>query len=67
MTYADWAEAFSIFAKYATDKNHNEIAAEHDVIYAGENTTLFSMKDFIRLQELGWNYNAGLESWSHYV
>lgn len=66
-TYAGWAEAFLIFAKYEPDSAF-EVQAEHDEIYAGgQHYENYSEEDKARLEELHWIYNEELESYSHFT
>ncbi len=55
MTWAEWAEAFAIFAKYAPAcSKYNDVSAEHDEIWAGPDADEVSAEDVERLNELGW-------------
>lgn len=65
-SYAAWSEAFAIFAKYEPDARF-EVAAEHDVIYAGREPEKYSDADKARLEELHWRYDDSLECYYHYV
>jgi len=64
-TYSEWAEAFTIFAKYS-DENH-PLVAEHDEIYAGHNIKQMSPQDAVLLVALGWIYDEDLPGWLHYA
>lgn len=59
-TYTGWAEAFTIFAKYEPDAKY-EVAAEHDIVYAGRAPEAYSDADKARLEALGWDYDESLE------
>lgn len=50
--YSDWAEAFTIFAKY-DDKQYG-VSAEHDEVYAGPSPSSVSEDDIEKLDSLGW-------------
>ena len=58
-TYAAWAEAFAIFAKYEPESMW-EVSAEHDIVYAGRGVE-YSEEDRKRLDELHWYYDDDLE------
>ena len=47
-------EAFTIFDKYVPDKAH-VIMCEHDIMYVAVDPNGVSLKDRIRLYELGFN------------
>lgn len=51
MTWAGYAEAFAIFAKY----EGQGVCAEHDEIFAGPDPSVVTEADKKRLIELGWN------------
>ena len=55
-SWADYAEAFTIFAKYGPGEFMT--CAEHDVLYAGPVASTVSESDRIRLAELGWRPNG---------
>lgn len=57
------AEGLMILAKY--DPESHDIAAEHDIIYAGPDPKRVTPEDAARLKELGWHIEE--ESWSRYV
>ena len=59
-------EGLQILLKYFPD---GDIAAEHDVIYAGgdNDDVSISDEDMKRLEELRWHYDESLPSWFHYV
>lgn len=64
-TFAAWAEAFTIFAKYEAE-GWAEVAAEHDILYAGpKNFSEVSDEDKARLKELGWHTDIDLKSFYH--
>jgi hypothetical protein len=50
-TYREFAEAFTIFARYA---GYDGVCAEHDEIWAGPDVSVVSAEDKARLAELGW-------------
>lgn len=57
-------EGLLILSKY----EDNDIAAEHDIIYAGPNdTSKISPEDVAKLEELGWYISSGTDSWARYV
>jgi hypothetical protein len=51
--YERWIAAFTIFAKY--EPNGGEVAAEHDVVYAGPNPETVNEDDIVTLDDLGWH------------
>lgn len=51
-TWAEFAEAFTIFAKY--DMTYQGVSAEHDEIYAGPPPYDVSDYDLVKLDKLGW-------------
>lgn len=51
-TWAEFAEAFTIFAKYGDEEYSTQ--ADHEEIFAGPNPTIVSAEDRARLEELGW-------------
>ena len=59
-------EGLQILAKYFPD---GDIAAEHDVIYAGgDNSDVeISEEDLARLDELGWFIDSEVDSWAKFV
>lgn len=63
-TYAAWSEAFAIFAKYTEVA---DLAAEHDVIYAGPRPSAVSVEDTERLEQLGWVVSDEFDTFRHYV
>lgn len=52
MNYLQIIEAFTIFSKYSL--RHQEIAAEHNELFAGPESEIVSVEDRQRLEELGW-------------
>lgn len=52
-TYEKWARAFTIFAKYDPEDEH-DVSAEHDVVYAGSDPAQVSDEDKTELETLGW-------------
>jgi len=63
--YDDFIEAFTIFNKY--ELKYQEIAAEHDEIFAGPSPEIVSAEDLKRLKELGWTpdaYDGGFSSFT---
>jgi len=58
-TYAGWAEAFSIFARYPDDEPG--VAVERDKILAGPDPNIVSLPDLARLLALGWYSDDTLE------
>ena len=54
-TWAGYAEAFAIFAKY----EGQGVCAEHDEIDAGPDPSVVSEVDKKRLLELGWRPGSG--------
>lgn len=66
-TYAGWAEAFAIFAKYEPLEEFG-ISAEHDEVYAGgQHYEDYSEEDKKRLEELHWTYDEHYESYHHFT
>lgn len=59
-SYMGWSEAFAIFAKYEPDARYS-VAVEHDVVYAGSKSEIYSPSDLDRLSKLGWVYYPKLE------
>ena len=49
---AEFAEAFTIFARY--DDKAYSVQPAHDEIFAGPNPDVVSAEDRARLEELGW-------------
>jgi len=64
--YAEFAEAFTIFAKYVTDAFEN-ISTDFGMMYVGLNDYAVSIEDKARLEELGWDYSDYHDSYFHYV
>jgi len=64
-TYSEWAEAFTIFAKYG-DENR-AVVAEHDEIWAGHDIENMSPSDAKRLKALRWEYDDDIPGWRHYT
>lgn len=63
------ARGFAILAKYGDDL---DVAAEHDVIYAGqgdfaESIAAMSEADVRELAASGWHIDEDLETWYHFV
>lgn len=57
-------KGLQILAKYPD----NDIAAEHDIIYAGPvRSETISTKDAKELEELGWHIDSETDSWSKFV
>ena len=54
MKWSEWAESFTIFAKYG-DEDYM-VCAEHDIVYAGPHDfgDKITPEDIKRLDELGW-------------
>lgn len=63
MSYKEIIEAFQIFDKYPND---GELSAEHDELFAGPGLKV-SEEDEKRLNELGWDYDEGTESWQKFA
>lgn len=61
-TCAEWAEAFTIFAKYTDDTYPTH--AEHDVLYVHVDGEKVSEEDKEKLAQLGFNYYESDESFS---
>ena len=59
-------EGLQILLKYFPD---GDIAAEHDIIYAGgdNDDVSISDEDMKRLEEFRWHYDKSLPSWYTYV
>jgi hypothetical protein len=56
-TYAGWAEAFAIFAKYETGLHGIHIMITN-CVQAGPHSSVVSVEDLVRLEVLGWKpYN----------
>ena len=51
-SWAEFAEAFTIFAKYGTGEWGTQPG--HDEIHSGPNPSIVSDEDKKRLKELGW-------------
>lgn len=62
-TWAEFAEAFTIFAKY----EGNGVQAEHDEIFAGPNPELVTAEDMKRLEKLGWSPHWTFGSFHKYI
>lgn len=56
-SYAAWAEAFSIFAKYAPETLFEVVAAK-DIVYAGSDADKMTPEDAARIAALGWTWDA---------
>lgn len=57
-------EGLEILLKYGEDG----VAAEHEVLYAGGTPPeSIDHEDRVRLEELGWRWDAGLDSWSRFT
>lgn len=55
MTYEEWAESFTIFAKYVDpEKPFGDVSFEHEEMYAGPDPEDVSAQDKERLAVLGW-------------
>lgn len=65
--YESWAEAFTIFARYLPNEDWSQVAAEHDIIYAGPSPSVVSAEDTARLEVLGWSVEHDYECFSHNV
>jgi hypothetical protein len=63
--YAEFAQAFGIFAQYAPGETWG-VSAEHDVIYAGGHLSI-DQADQERLQALGWVFDHGLDCWRKFT
>ena len=57
-TYEKMEAAFRIFSRY---NHHEDIRAEHDVMYGGPNPADVTEQDMRTLEELGWLPSANLE------
>lgn len=55
-------EGLAILGKYAP-----EIAAEHDIIYAGPDANEVTPGDKIQLESLGWHIDNNSDSWARFV
>lgn len=55
-TWAGWAEAFRIFAKYSTGAD--DISASHDEVFAGPRPETVAGEDYARLLALGWTHDV---------
>ena len=57
-------EGLGVLLKYGDD----EVAVEHDVIYAGPNNLeKVSVEDQIKLKELGWYWSEDYDCWEYFV
>lgn len=65
-SYKNWAEAFTIFAKYETEEGAL-VSADHEILYAGTDAESMSKEDVERLEELGWNYDEHYDSFYIYT
>lgn len=66
--YAGWAEAFTIFAKYADhEEDVNHVAVEHDEIFAGPDIKQVPVEDRKRLEALGWTYDKSVDCWHRFT
>lgn len=67
-TWAAWAEAFTIFAKYQPKERAGQhVAAEHDEIYAGPDPRVVAEDDLRRLDALGWRQMSDLECFARFT
>ncbi len=66
-TAKEWAEAFTIFAKY--DEKDFYVSAEHEIIYAGWNgkPEELTETDIKELETLGWYWDESLETFYTYT
>lgn len=66
-TWAAYAEAFTIFAKYEPDV-FGELSAEHDQIWAGpEPGSAISDDDKARLEALDWQLDEDIDRFTKFV
>ena len=63
-SYLGWSKAFALFAKYDTSP-YVEVAAEHDIIFAGPNPKDVSEEDKQELTRYGWRVNEEFDCFSH--
>ena len=57
-------EGLIILDKY----EENELAAEHDILFAGpDDTEKITAKDREQLEALGWFIHSDTDSWAHFV
>jgi hypothetical protein len=64
-TYAAWAEAFMIFARYQPPDRWCDVVAEHDALYAGPTPDEMTPEDRERLERLGWRTDPNVDGWKH--
>ena len=64
-TFAGFAEAFTIFAKYSEDLF--PVCVEHDEIFAYLDFEVVSKEDCERLYELGWEPNNDVGGFIKFV
>jgi hypothetical protein len=64
-TIRELADGLAILRKYDPD---GDVAAEHDIVYAGhaEDFTL-TADDASRMEELGWFVDDEYDSWARFV
>lgn len=65
--WTGYAEAFTIFAKYAHTEGADPVTAGHDEIYAGPSPDVVSPADRCRLSELGWRADARYNCWNKFT
>ena len=60
MTYSEYIESITIFAKYSSAglDSHADVYCEHDEMWMGPNSELVSDEDKARLEELGWTVES---------
>lgn len=65
--WAGWAEAFTIFAKYATGSKIDGVCATHDQVLAGPRPAVVTPEDRARLLALGWRVDRHLDSFARFT
>ncbi len=61
-------EGLKILQKYEGDDDLCAVRAEHDVIYAGGPAgNAFTAEDLVELEELGWHWDADVDSWRRFT
>jgi len=63
----DVAQGLMILSKYVDIKDHCQVAAEHDVIYAGPSKDEVSKEDLEALDKMGWKPDEEFDCFYHFT
>jgi len=63
------AQGMFVFGKYVDPDDCNGVCAEHDEVYAGLEAfpDKMSEDDKKKVEDLGWSWDSGLQSWRHFT